>query len=480
MTTSSSSISPTNPTNKFSLQTLSGLAILGMLVTSIWEFGGFRNNEQLFYYLAAKGGNYQLLTVVSALFERKMMALFAIVFGAAIGLFMKKKELPAPISAADAFIRNQLWLILFGLLNAFIFLWPNDLLYHLGIVGILVFAFWRLSIRGLLIAAFCCLLIYSGKNYWATQEDKADYKKYEAVMAIEKKFSDDSISRAKKDSLNKPSDTTKLKKFLTAKKMADSLAKKKDTLTSKQAEEKEKWLGIVKSLQYDSSKTVADNKALRAGYSKAWFYLKGRAQNKESTWLYSLGVWYLGGMMFVGMALLSLGFFESRLAKNQYLLIALGTLAAGFLLSWLRIGQTHTSLLNYADFLKSHLFSSGQFYAVEDLFIAIGYISLVLYLLQTKFLQWLWLSFSAIGRMAITNYILQVVACSILFYGYGLGFYGRFTQWKLYFLVAEFSLVQIVFSVLWLRSFQKGPVEWLLHGLVYHKWNNKKYEAVGS
>jgi uncharacterized protein len=80
--------------------------------------------------------------------------------------------------------------------------------------------------------------------------------------------------------------------------------------------------------------------------------------------------------------------------------------------------------------------------------------------------------------MALSNYILQVVVCSLLFYGYGLGFYGRFTQWELYFLVAEISLVQIVFSVIWLRHFQKGPVEWLFYGLIYKKWNNKQATSV--
>jgi uncharacterized protein len=82
--------------------------------------------------------------------------------------------------------------------------------------------------------------------------------------------------------------------------------------------------------------------------------------------------------------------------------------------------------------------------------------------------------------MALTNYVLQVVACSFLFYGYGLGFYGRFTQWELYFMVVEISLVQVVFSILWLRHFQKGPIEWLFYGLIYGKWTNKLPTPIGS
>jgi uncharacterized protein len=40
----------------------------------------------------------------------------------------------------------------------------------------------------------------------------------------------------------------------------------------------------------------------------------------------------------------------------------------------------------------------------------------------------------------------------------------------LYFFVAEVLLVQMVFSVLWLRRFNYGPAEWLLRRISYGKW----------
>ncbi len=319
--------------------------------------------------------------------------------------------------------------------------------------------------------------MYCGKNYWNYSEDKNDYQKYLAVTVIEKKFKDDSVARAGKFIADSSKNPENIQSIIAAKKLADSLSKKKDTLTSKQSEEKGKWEGLVKSLKYDSSATAAQNKSMRAGYSKIWFYLKGRAQNKESTWLYSIGVWDIASAMFLGMALLGIGFFNRRFAATTYLLFGIGLFAVALFLSWYRIHHNNLRLADYAKFVVGHPVPYNLFYPVEQLVLATGYAALVMWLLQVKMLAWLWQSLAAIGRMAFTNYLLQTIACAFIFYGYGLGFYGRFSQWELYFMVAEISLVQIVFSILWLRFYRMGPAEWLLYSLIYRKKLSNKIPA---
>src|SRR5688572_9623893 len=85
---------PTNGIEKnlTALDVLRGFALLGLLVTAIWEFGGFGPATQNFYRTGPHGGNYKLLTAVSVLFEGKMMALLALVFGAGIILFMQQQQ----------------------------------------------------------------------------------------------------------------------------------------------------------------------------------------------------------------------------------------------------------------------------------------------------------------------------------------------------------------------------------------------------
>ncbi|MEI9808865.1 MAG: hypothetical protein WDO16_13930 [Bacteroidota bacterium] len=235
----------------FSLDVLRGIALLGILIISIWEFGGFSANKQTFFRTGTHGGNYNLL------FEGKMRALFSIIFGASVILFIAKKDQPSTLSVADLYIRRMLWLMLFGIFNAIVLLWPGDILFQYSVLGILLFPFWRVSRKGLLIAAIIATLIYCGKNYWNYTDDKKTYGKYLAVKEVEKKFKKDSIERAGKDSiwalqhkdsvankLQRDSIAGKLSKDTAVKKlMNDSLAKqaKNDTLTKEQAKDKGAW-----------------------------------------------------------------------------------------------------------------------------------------------------------------------------------------------------------------------------------------------
>ena len=453
-----------------SLDILRGIALLGILVISIWEFGGFSAAEQNFYRTGTHGGNYKLLTTISILFEGKMQALFAMVFGAGIILFLQRKDHPGPITSADAYIRRQMWLIIFGIFNAFILLWPGDILFQYGVAGIMLFAFSRIKAKGLFIAAVVCTLVYCGKQYWNYADDKKDYKKYTAVLAVEKKFKQDSTARASEDSLDRTKDTILLKDKLIKNKLADSLARKKDTLTGKQAEEKGGWEGRIKGFKYDSAKVKAENKAMRAGYGKVWTHLMQRSQNKESFWLYRIGIWDIGSMMFLGMALLGIGFFSSRFSASKYLIIALLTIAAGFALAWFRIHNNNISSDDYTKYIEKHAIPYNQFFPIERILMATGYASLVLWLLRMNLVNWLWEALAATGRIAFTNYMIQSIICSFFFYGYGFGYFGRLNQWELYFMVAEIALVQIVFSVFWMRYYRMGPLEWLWRCLVYRKW----------
>ena len=459
----------------FSLHVLRGIALLSLLVISIWQFGGFSTAEQNFYRTGPHGGNYSLLTAVSFLFEGKMTALFALVFGAGIVLFMQKRQ-PVLIGVPDAYIRRQLWLLIFGVFNAFILLWPGDILYPFAIVGILLFAFWRFSAKGLFFTALFFLLIFFGKQFWNYADDKKDYKKYLAVTLIEKRIIKDSTARAIKDSVLRNSDTTLIKVEWAKNKLQDSIAKKKDTLTKKQAEEKGKWEGAVKSLKYDSAKVKATNKAMRAGsYGKVWNHVMKQSQDKESFWLYRIGLWELGSMMLLGMALLKFGFFEYRVSTSKYFLISFILIAIGLSLAWYRLHYNNIRLADYAKYVEKFSLPYDQFLPAENMCMATGYAALVLWLLRLNVFKWLWQILAITGSMALTNYILQCVICSFFFYGYGFGYFGRLEQWELYAGVLEIAMIQIVFSVLWLRYYSMGPLEWLWTCLIYKKWlPNKK------
>jgi uncharacterized protein len=74
-----------------------------------------------------------------------------------------------------------------------------------------------------------------------------------------------------------------------------------------------------------------------------------------------------------------------------------------------------------------------------------------------------------VGRMALTNYLLQSVICVLIFYGYGLGYFGRVGAALALALAVGIFLVQIPLSALWLKYFRYGPVEWVWRQLTYRR-----------
>jgi uncharacterized protein len=74
-----------------------------------------------------------------------------------------------------------------------------------------------------------------------------------------------------------------------------------------------------------------------------------------------------------------------------------------------------------------------------------------------------------LGRMALTNYLLQTATCVTIFYGYGLGYFGKLTPWQVSAIAVAIFSSQIVISIIWLRFFAYGPIEWIWRQLTYRK-----------
>lgn len=71
------------------------------------------------------------------------------------------------------------------------------------------------------------------------------------------------------------------------------------------------------------------------------------------------------------------------------------------------------------------------------------------------------------GRMALTNYLMQSLVCTWIFYGYGLGYFEQLPRaWQPLFVVVLFGL-QVALSHWWLARFRFGPMEWLWRAATY-------------
>lgn len=72
-----------------------------------------------------------------------------------------------------------------------------------------------------------------------------------------------------------------------------------------------------------------------------------------------------------------------------------------------------------------------------------------------------------VGRMALTNYLLQSIIATTIFYGYGFGLYGQWGAAAALALSVVIYALQIPLSTWWLSHFRFGPIEWLWRSLTY-------------
>lgn len=74
-----------------------------------------------------------------------------------------------------------------------------------------------------------------------------------------------------------------------------------------------------------------------------------------------------------------------------------------------------------------------------------------------------------VGQMALTNYLMQSIVCTLIFYGYGLGLFGQMGMAAGIGLTLVIYFLQIPISHWWMKRFKYGPVEWLWRSLTYLK-----------
>jgi uncharacterized protein len=173
--------------------------------------------------------------------------------------------------------------------------------------------------------------------------------------------------------------------------------------------------------------------------------------------------WRVGGLMLIGMALFKWGILSAERSKRFYKrLITIG-LPIGWALVIFGVVQNfaHGWSLEYSMYL------GWQFNYWGSLFVSIGYIALIMLICQSHVTSKIMNSFAAVGRTALSNYLLQTVICTTIFYGHGFGLFGRLERWQQVVVIPTIWILQLIVSPIWLRHFRFGPVEWLWRSLTY-------------
>lgn len=411
------------------LDCVRGMALLGILIMNITAQGQiYLLYDSMDVRLPLTGLNFYAWGAEMFLFEGTMRGLFSILFGAGTLLLINRlQKNNSGLLPADIYYRRLLWLLVFGLINAFLLLWPGDILYPYALTGLLLFPFRNLSSKNLLIAAFIVLAI-------GTYKDTAVL--YEKKNAIKKG------------------------------RIAEQLIAQKKTLTDEQKESLGKWNEIKKKGSKDSLPAryaEVEKKIVHKNYAQIFKYYKEENVMIQSIGFYN-GFWDMLLLFFIGMALFKNGFLVGEHATRTYILTAIVGISAGLYMNYIDLSSMYKFQFDKIKFTEN---ASFGFYQLRRTVQTIGYLSVLVLLYKSGIGKKIMGIFAPVGQMAFTNYLSQSIITSIFFYG--LGYFAKLQRYELYYVVLGIWIFQIIFSTVWLKKFKMGPLEWLWRSLTYWK-----------
>src|SRR5215471_21234726 len=146
-----------------SIDVLRGTALLGIALMNI-VFSGLPMAADFNPKVAggATGANLAAFFLQYILFDGKFRGIFSIMFGASsYYLVSRAVSRGAGIQAAEVYYRRNLWLLVFGMVHAYL-IWHGDILYPYALLWLVLFPLHKARPKWLLVTAGVCVLIMSG------------------------------------------------------------------------------------------------------------------------------------------------------------------------------------------------------------------------------------------------------------------------------------------------------------------------------
>ncbi len=399
-----------------SLDFLRGTAILGILFINIENFA-YPDSWSPWKFGFGGPGDQSTRFWVYFLTQGKFATMFTLLFGVGFYLFLERLEnKKIGIRAMDIYARRLLWLFIIGVVHAY-FIWDGDILYHYALCGFLLFPFRSFSNRSLLVSMGILIGIQFFNSYEKVQNRKESYQNYLEILK------------------SNESDRT--------------------ALDNKKVDYWESFLG---EKYPDTATYQAPKKTYVTGLLESYQSIKVRK-----------GQLYYQGFLFPSLMVMLLGiylyrsgiFVDLNVWKNYWLITTL-VLLTGLSTNWLK--YQHWSY----DYQQPILSNWKELtFTIHKQLLGVGYILLFNGLFQSFLKRRRPGVVSKIGRMALSNYLLQSILLGFLFYGYGLGHYNRYSRSELIMLVILIWMVQIIATQLWSNKHEQGPVEWVWKRLTY-------------
>jgi uncharacterized protein len=423
---------------KDALDTLRGIALLGILLMNIAAMGLPYAYSDPSIYGGAEGADLIAWITANLFFEGTMRGLFSLMFGAGVILIISRAEAKGGgMGVADLYFRRTLWLFLFGVVHAWLVLWGGDILYHYGISGLFIFAFRKLTPRTLIILGVLVL---------ASLAPKFAYEHHTTLTAWEEAQA--------------------------AEQVLAGLAEGEE-LDEENQGKIDAWQGSQSDAKPSAEKIEKAIEGNRGNYFEIIAARSGWIVFMQSTFYYQYGFFDVIGMMLIGMAFLKLGIITGEKSTRFYAVMMLAGYGIGLPVNAWETWQIVNSNFDILAMTKAHLT-----YDLGRLPVTLGHVGFWMLVCKSGWLRFLTSRLAAVGRMALTNYVMHSVITAFVFTGIGFGLYGALQRHELYYVVGGIWLFQLIVSPIWMRHFRFGPLEWVWRSLTYQKRQPMRREAI--
>jgi len=413
----------TRPSRIATLDTLRGVAVMGILAMNIIAFSmpfqAYMNPTAYGLDSQADLGSW----LFSFIFiDGKMRGLFSFLFGASTLLVIERARASGQ-SPAKVHYARMFWLLIFGLVH-FYFIWFGDILTAYALTGLLLFFFRNLSVRALLIWGVALIILQCAMMAGGAWEV------HHLAAAI--------------------------------------AAGTSDIQTIKSYGGFQYFLGTIQG------GALAENMALFRGPWTGLVHQRLIEQGLEPFISLKHNLAETLAYMLFGMAALKSGFFRGEWTPTRYRKWAIVCLAivipAYAALAWLLI---------HFDFSVPMVFtiSLGATTPIRPIMV-IGLAALIILLARGG--GPLVARIAAAGRAAFTNYLGTSIVMTTIFYGYGLGLYGQLSRIQLWIPVLIAWAVMLLWSKPWLDRFRYGPFEWLWRSLARLSFQPMRKDRPGA
>jgi uncharacterized protein len=389
------------------LDMVRGAAVMGILLMNIVDMAmpGYAYYDPT-YYGGADGVNFLTWALNYALFDGKMRGLFTMMFGASTVLIAERAA-AAGESPARVHYSRMFWLLVFGLIHAFL-IWYGDILVLYSVCGALAYLAWRWSPRTLFTVGVALLALKLVIGVWL----------YTSLVQLEEAASAPGAPLAVQ----------------------------------------EEWSNTLAAMTPATPESQLD--AYRGGYADA---LAARAEVAFYiiTTGHPLAVPDTLALIAIGMALFRLGFFSGAWAPRTYRRIAFWGFAV--------CAPLYIPLIYWNDATGfspvTHQITEALHLSLLRPWITLAHASLIILFAQSDAARWLAERLAAAGRMAFSNYLGTSIVVTLFFNGYGLGWYGYLERWQCYLVVPVVWALILLWSKPWLSRYAYGPFEWLWRSL---------------